>query len=80
MNSLGHFLWIMWDLPAGTIWSNIVASIVWSIGAGVIAYVVHGKTIRKLEEHHEKMKDLLDPSTPGGITDAITAIQEQQNV
>lgn len=77
MDSLGHFIWLLWNLPNGSIWSNLISSVVWGIGAAAVAWFIHTRTIRKLEEHHRKMKDLLDPTTPGGITDAINAMQQQ---
>lgn len=59
-----HFMWLLWDLPAGSIWSNLVASIVWGIGAVFVARFLHKKTIKhintKFDEHHEKMKELIN--------------------
>ena len=75
VNPLGYFLWLLFDLPDGSIWSNLVASLICLIVGGITALVVHTKWVKaqekrldvrfekqnqKLDEHHEKIKSMLD--------------------
>jgi hypothetical protein len=36
---------------------------------------IHRHVDKKLKEHSDRVADLLDPTTPGGITDAIEALK-----
>lgn len=69
-----HFLWLLFDLPNGSIWSNLCASAV--VSSGLI--ILHSKLIKniqkrfdekeqridtKLAEHHESIKRYIDERT-----------------
>jgi hypothetical protein len=83
MQHITYFLWLMFDLPAGSVWSNLVGSLIWAAIVGSAIVVYHTKAVKKinakLEEHSDLMRDLLDPSTPGGITEVVNQLQNGGN-
>lgn len=66
--SIGHFLWLQWVLPFGSVWSNLVASVV----TGAIVMISHFK-------HSRHVEDLFNPETPGGITDVMDKLNGDRN-
>lgn len=70
LNNTIHFLWLLWDLPAGSIWSNLAASIVCLIVGFFFGrkwikkannsidakFAAHKEHLEaKLEEHHRSL-------------------------
>jgi hypothetical protein len=56
------------------VWTDFLVLNAWTIVA--IAYS-HIKTHRHINRNHTEVKDMFDPDTPGGITDVIQGIKEQ---
>lgn len=58
-----HFLWLLFDLPGGSIWSNLVSDVVWAPAVGMTVYILHTKQMKRMDEklieHHAMIKDLL---------------------
>lgn len=75
MHHVIYFLWLLWDLPAGSIWSNLVASFVCLCVAGFVAKV---KLLDPVRKHHDQIEDLLNPETPGGITEVLSRLDEHE--
>lgn len=78
MHNLGYFIWLLFDLPSGSIWSNLVSSVICLLAGGITALLVHSRWVRKqeerldarfekqndkLDEHHEKIKRMIDERT-----------------
>ena len=62
-----------WQWPF--FWGGIAGSFLVTL----VMYVVHESNKRihkKLNVHHEQMKDLMDPTTPGGIADAVEHLKK----
>ena len=58
-----NFFYLLFKLPDGSIWSNLIASVLWGAGAVGIAYFMHSRTGKKLDkrfdEHREHMETQL---------------------
>lgn len=69
--AVGHIVWELLYWPGGIVVGNLIANVFWETPRNL--------TLEwRLRKHHKnttnEIKDLLDPSTPGGITDAIEVI------
>jgi len=68
MMAVMHFLWLIFDLPSGSVWSNLVASVLWGTAAYMIMRVMKTKLVdsldgtidKKLSFHHEQIKNHME--------------------
>lgn len=70
-DSVGHFLWLLWVLPTGSIWSNLAASVV----TGIIVWMVHLRAMRKVDEKLENQNEYIR----GKLTEHHNKIMETLN-
>lgn len=75
---IGHTLWLFFDWPLGSVWSNLIASVIcavfvwWRLRARMIAQHAealaqaarhHKERLSKADEHHEALKAKVDALT-----------------
>lgn len=77
--NIGHILWELLYWPGGIVVGNLIANVIWeSPRLGLMEWRLrkhHGNTAKK--EDVEQLKDLLDTSTPGGITEILEMVSKR---
>jgi len=78
IGNMWHFILHIAGIQGGS-WLNFWGGIAGSCLVTIVAWFVHRsneRIHRKLNAHHAQMKDMLDPTTPGGITDAVDHLKK----